>query len=60
MNNDIKTKKQQIEQYAQQIEQLINEKTQQENEHSDLQRQVSWYFIHFHNNKKILFELVSC
>jgi predicted nucleic acid-binding Zn-ribbon protein len=40
-NNDIKTKKQQIEQYAQQIEQILNEKTQMESDISDLQRQVS-------------------
>jgi chromosome segregation ATPase len=40
LNNDIKTKKQQIEQYTQQIEQIINEKAQLENDRSDLQRQV--------------------
>ncbi|CAF0728780.1 unnamed protein product [Adineta steineri] len=39
LNNDIKTKKQQIEQYVQQIEQIVNEKIQLENERSDLQRQ---------------------
>lgn len=40
LNNDIKTKKQQIEQYAQQIDQLQTEKTQLESDQSDLQRQV--------------------
>lgn len=40
LNNDIKLKKQQIEQYVQQIEQINNEKSQLENEKSDLQRQV--------------------
>ncbi|CAF0725433.1 unnamed protein product [Rotaria sordida] len=39
LNNDIKIKKQQIEQYTQQIEQVLNEKVQLENERSDLQRQ---------------------
>ncbi|CAF0922423.1 unnamed protein product [Adineta ricciae] len=39
LNNDIKTKKQQIEQYVQQLEQIVNEKVQLENECSDLQRQ---------------------
>ena len=41
LNNDVKAKKQQIEQYAQQIEQILNEKLQLENDRSDLQRQVS-------------------
>lgn len=40
LNNDIKTKKQQIEQFTQQIEQILNEKSQYENERSELQRQV--------------------
>jgi predicted nucleic acid-binding Zn-ribbon protein len=40
INNEIKAKKQQIEQYTQQIEQVLNEKVQLENERSDLQRQV--------------------
>jgi chromosome segregation ATPase len=40
LNNDIRTKKQQIEQYAQQIEQHHNDLTQWENERSELQRQV--------------------
>ena len=47
LNNDIKTKKQQIEQYAQQIEQLQNEKTQWESDQSDLQRQVRLIFREF-------------
>ena len=40
LNNDIKAKKQQIEQFTQQIEQVVNEKSQYENERSELQRQV--------------------
>ena len=40
LNNDIKAKKQQIEQYTQQIEQVLNEKVQYENERGELQRQV--------------------
>ncbi|CAF4784013.1 unnamed protein product, partial [Rotaria sp. Silwood1] len=39
LNNDIKLKKQQIEQYTQQIEQILSEKVQLENERNDLQRQ---------------------
>ena len=41
LNNDIKTKKQQIEQYAQQIEKYIHEKADYDNERSELQRQVN-------------------
>ena len=40
LNNDIKTKKQQIEQYTKQIEQVLNEKVELENQRSDLERQV--------------------
>ncbi|CAF4420440.1 unnamed protein product, partial [Rotaria magnacalcarata] len=39
LNNDIKTKKQQIEQYTQQIEQVLHEKAQLESDRSDLERQ---------------------
>ncbi len=53
LNNDIKTKKQQIEQYTQQIEQILNEKTQMENDLSDLQRQVCFFIFIF--TKKIFF-----
>ena len=49
LNNDIKTKKQQIEQYVQQIEQIVNEKVQLENECSDLQRQVSSVKFHMYS-----------
>ncbi len=58
-NNDIKTKKQQIEQYTQQIEQILNEKTQMENDLSDLQRQV-WFFLYSFSQKNSSFELVPC
>jgi len=40
INNDIKLKKQQIEQLTQQVEQVISEKVSYENERSELQRQV--------------------
>lgn len=42
LNNDIKTKKQQIEQCAAQIELFVNEKAQFDNERSELQRQVKF------------------
>lgn len=56
LNNDIKTKKQQIEQYAQQIEQLQKEKAQWESDQSDLQRQVC---VHFEGIQSKEFDLFS-
>ena len=41
INNDIKLKKQHIEQLTQQVEQVIQEKISFENERSELQRQVA-------------------
>ena len=43
INNDIKIKKQQIEQLTQQVEQVINEKISFENERAELQRQVGLF-----------------
>jgi len=40
INNDIKLKKQHIEQLTQQVEQVISEKISFENERNELQRQV--------------------
>jgi len=40
LNNDLKLKKQQIEELTQQVEQVIKEKISLENERSELQRQV--------------------
>lgn len=59
MNNDIKTKKQQIEQYTQQIEQIVQEKTQLENDRSDLERQVCVYFSEFSEKINVFFCILS-
>jgi nitrate/nitrite-specific signal transduction histidine kinase len=59
INNEIKTKKQQIEQYTHQIEQMLNEKVQLENERSDLQRQVSFCICLYEKNTSFCV-LVSC
>jgi uncharacterized protein YoxC len=50
INNDIKLKKQQIDQLTQQVEQVISEKVSFENERSELLRQVE---IDFCEEKKI-------
>lgn len=47
INNDIKTKKQHIEQLTQQVEQVINEKSSLENERNELQREVSYNVVFF-------------
>lgn len=45
LNNDVKTKKQEIEQISQQLEHILNEKTKLENERSDLERQVRLFLV---------------
>jgi hypothetical protein len=58
INNDIKLKKQQIEQLTQQVEQVISEKISYENERSELQRQV-WIYLQI-NVFLLFFVLVPC
>ena len=57
INNDIKLKKQQIEQLTQQVEQVIQEKKSYENERMELQRQVRRQFSPPKRNQRKCFSV---